>query len=80
MRPIFFKRYKKSICINIGKDYPIIKAIKYYLLRIGEEDHFNDFKFLYNTHAVNLDDKTPIINLMGFDNSPTITVMKIKFK
>ncbi len=68
------------MCINIGEDYPTIKAIKYYLLRIGEENRFNDFKFLYNAHALNLNDKTPIINLMGFDNTPTITVMKIKFK
>ena len=80
VKSIIFNKYKEPMCINIDEDYPIIKAIKYYLFRIGEGDCLNNFKFLYNTHTLNLDDKIPIINLMGFDNSPTITVMKVKFK
>ena len=79
LKSIYFKEYKESKCIIIDEDYPIKKAIKYYLLKIGEEGRFNDFKFFYNTHALKLDDKTPIKEFMRNIN-PTITVVKINFE
>ena len=41
---IIFNGYKKKICINIDENYPIKKAIKHYLLRIGEENNSHDFE------------------------------------
>ena len=81
MKSIIFKEYKGSMSITIDVDHPIKKVIKYYLLRIGEEDRFNDFKFVYNAHALNLDDKTPIKEFIGFNQNPVfITVVKRNFK
>ena len=80
VKSIIFNKYKEPICINIDEDYPIKKAIKYYLLRIGEGDCLNNFKFLYNTHTLNLDDKTPIKEFIGFNYNPMITVVKKNFE
>ena len=80
VKSIIFKKYKEPMCIIIDEDYPIIKAIKYYLLRIGEGDCLNNFKFLYNTHTLNLDDKTPIKEFIGFNYNPMITVVKKNFE
>ena len=60
---ILFDGYKSGICINIDEDYPIKKVIKLYLLRIGEENNFHDFQFLYHTKCYNIKDKTPMKNI-----------------
>ena len=55
----------RNVCgslINIAVDenYPIKKAIKFYLIKIGKEGCFNEFVFLYNGTKLNIEDKTPI--------------------
>ena len=78
VRPIFFNGYKKVICINIDENYPIKKAIKHYLLRIGEENNSHDFKFMYNANHYNIEDKIPIKNIFPSGPDPTVTVIKYK--
>ena len=59
--------YGTLINIAVDENYPIKKAIKYYLLRIGKEGCYKEFKFLYNAQELNIEDKTPIKNI--FKNS-----------
>ena len=49
--------------ITMDEDYPIKKAIKFYLLRIGKEGCFNEFIFYFNGKMLNIEDKTPIKNI-----------------
>ena len=77
VRPIFFNGYKKAICINIDENYPIKKAIKHYLLRIGEENNSHDFKFFYISNYYNIEDKIPIKNIF-LGHNPSVTVIKYK--
>ena len=49
--------------ITMDEDYPIKKAIKFYLLRIGKEGCFNEFIFYFNGTMLNIEDKTPIKNI-----------------
>ena len=76
MTPIIFKGYKESICINIDENYPIKKAIKFYLLKIGEEGNINSFKFFHGAHSLTFNDKTSIKDIIGYQISLTITVLK----
>ena len=59
--------YGTLINIAVDENYPIKKAIKYYLLRIGKEGCFKEFIFLDNSQELNIEDKTPIKNI--FKNS-----------
>ena len=64
-RTIFFNGYKERICINIDEDYPLKKAIKLYLLKIGEENYSDEFKFLFNSKVYNIRNKTPIKDIFS---------------
>ena len=59
--------YGTLINIAVDEKYPIKKAIKYYLLRIGKEGCYKEFIFIYNAQQLNIEDKTPIKNI--FKNS-----------
>ena len=61
----FRDEYGNGTYINIAVDenYPIKKAIKYYLLKIGKEGCYKEFIFLYNSQELNTEDKTPIKNI-----------------
>ena len=73
---IIFNGYKKKICINIDENYPIKKAIKHCLLRIGEENNSHDFEFKYKYNNYNIENKIPIKNIFPSELYHTITVIK----
>ena len=75
---ILFKN-SSGFPINIALDenYPIKKAIKFYLLKIGKEGCFNEFFFLYNETRLNIKDKTPIKNIFKYDPNPKIIVQQL---
>ena len=66
--------YGNFINIAVDENYPIKKAIKYYLLRIGKEECFRDFIFLYNSNKLDIEDKTPIKNIFKQNKHPIIQV------
>ena len=72
---IVFK-HVNGFMMNIAEDenYPIKKAIKYYLLRIGKEGCFKEFTFFWNAKKLNIEDKTPIKILFGGLKNITIIV------
>ena len=72
---IFKDCYGSAKCISIDENYPIKKAIKFYLLRIGKQNCYDEFSILYNAQNLNVEDKTPIKVI--FKNSminPKVTV------
>ena len=62
-----------SKLIAMDENCPIKKAIKFYLLRIGKENCFNQFYFLYNLQKLKCEDETPIKNIFA-DCNPTVRV------
>ena len=71
----FFKQRNQSniqFNIKLDENYPIKKAIKYYLLKIGQKGSYNKFKFLINDVCVNVEDKTPVKKL--FPSWPDICI------
>ena len=72
---IIFKHVNGTI-LNIAMDenYPIKKAIKFYLLRIGKEGCFREFTFIYNGIKLNFEDKTPIKIIFRGANDAIILV------
>ena len=50
--------------IYLDEDYPIKKAIKYYLMRIGKEGYYDEFYFIYGEKVLNINDKAPIKDLI----------------
>ena len=57
---IFKDCYGSAKCISIDENYPIKKAIKFYLLRIGKQNCYNEYSFSYNAQTLNIEDRTPI--------------------
>ena len=74
---LFKNNIGSSIIIALDDNYPIKKAIKFYLLKIGKEGCFNKFFFLYNYTRLNIKDKTPIKNIFKYDPNPTIIVQQL---
>ena len=63
--------------ITIDGNYPIKKAIKYYLLRIGKENCYEQFNFIWNGKRININDKRPIKDIVLFNSNPSIVVTSI---
>ena len=57
---IFKDCYGSAKCISIDEKKKKKKAIKFYLLRIGKQNCYDEFSFLYNAQKLNVEDKTPI--------------------
>ena len=65
-----------SLNIVLDENYPIKKAIKYYLLRIGQKGCYNKFNFFCTNigSSLNIEDKTPIKEKFGFLHNINIRV------
>ncbi len=50
----------QAINITIDSDYPIKKAIKYFLLKLGKEGEYTSYYFLFNGKKLDIEDKSPI--------------------
>ena len=74
---LFKNNIDSSITIALDENYPIKKAIKFYLLKIGKEGCFNEFFFLYNGTRLNIKDKTPIKNIFKYESNPKIIVQQL---
>ena len=61
------------IVITVDGDYPIKKAIKYFLLIIGKAGCFKEFYYLHNTNKLLIEDSTPIKNIFK-QNYPIVEV------
>jgi len=57
---IFHHLNGSRIVITVDEDYPIKKAIKYFLLIIGKAGCYKEFYYLHNTNKLIIDDTTPI--------------------
>ena len=64
--------FNNSKIIALDENYPIKKAIKYFLLRIGKEGQYNKFIFWYYDKILNVEDKTPIKVFFKNDPNPKI--------
>ena len=62
--------------IAIDENYHIKKVIKYYLIRIGKEDCFDEYIFTYQSNEINIENKNPIKNLFVNNINPKIKVYK----
>lgn len=64
---ILFKNSNDGIQINIVADgnYAFKKVVKYYLLRIGKEGLFLEYKYYFNGRRLYIEDKTPIKAIFG---------------
>ena len=71
---IFREDNGSSISIALDENFPIKKAIKYYLLRKGKEGCFNEFSFIYDAKRLNIEDKNPIKNIFKYDLNPNVRV------
>lgn len=60
---------KIKFVIFLDENYPIKKAIKYYLLRAGKEGCYDLFKFMCNGSILNINDQTPIKYLIKYDDA-----------
>lgn len=69
-----FKFNNNSTLIILDGDYPIKKAIKYYLLKTGKKGYFDQFIFLYNDKQLNIESKTPVKSMFGLNINPNIQV------
>ena len=69
-------RHSNGKILNIAMDenYPIKKAIKFYLLRIGKEGCYKEFSFIFNGRILNIEDKNPIKIIFGVGNETIILV------
>ena len=65
-----------SLNIVLDENYPIKKAIKYYLLRIGQKGCYNKFNFFCTNigSSLNIEDKTPVKEKFGFLHNINIRV------
>ena len=73
---VFYGNYG-SINIALDEDYPFKKAFKYFLLRIGKDDCYDKFTFLFKGKKLNIEDKTPIKNIFSNSGSNSIQYINI---
>ena len=75
-RNIVFKSCYGSLNIAIDNNYPIKKAIKYFLLSIGKEGCFNNFIFSFNTEKINFENNILVKDVFQNNNNPQVTVIE----
>ena len=65
-----------TVTVVSDVNYPIKKAIKYYLLRIGKERCFDKYVFLSNSEKLNIEDKKPSKEI--FKNNTNVRIIAIE--
>ena len=73
-RNIIFVSSYGRVNIAIDDNYPVKKAIKYFLLSIGKEGCFNNFIFLYNTQRINFENNILVKNVFKNNNNSHVFV------
>ena len=73
---IIFRGFHGFLNIALDIDFPIKKAIEYYLLRIGKEGCYNKFIFSFSDKILNIEDKTPIKELFNEQNVNIYVIKK----